>query len=63
MRQGVGADEVALATLWTEYKNKAKLGPAMQELSVRHCAQFAKANDFFFYTGQGGTLTRMMALS
>jgi hypothetical protein len=54
--------EGALAALWTEYKNKVAMGPAMQELPVRHCAEFAKSYDFFFYTGQGGRLTRMMAV-
>ena len=42
--------------LWTDYKNKARLGPAMQEMSVRHCAQFAKTYNYFFYAGQDGML-------
>jgi len=55
-------DKVKYEALLAEYKNKAKVGPLMQELSVRHCAEFARAYNFFFYTGQGNTLTRMLSV-
>jgi len=29
---------------------------------VQHCAEFARQYNFFFYTGQDGTLTRMLSL-
>ena len=32
------------------------------DLSVKHCAEFARLYNFFFYTGQNGTLTRMLSL-
>jgi hypothetical protein len=48
--------------LYDEYKAKAQVGALMQDLSVTHCAEFAREYNFFFYTGQGGTLTRMFSL-
>jgi len=52
----------ARVKLFEEYKAKAKIGPLMQNLSVKHCAEFARQYNFFFYTGQDGTLTRMLSL-
>jgi len=48
--------------LYDEYKAKAKVGALMQQLSVKHCAEFGREYNFFFYTGQGGTLTRMLSV-
>ena len=54
-------DKVKYEGLLAEYKDKAKVGPLMQNLSVKHCAEFARAYNFCFYTGQGNTLTRMLS--
>ena len=48
--------------LYDEYKAKAQVGALMQHLSVKHCAEFAREYNFFFYTGPDGTLTRMLSL-
>lgn len=60
LRAGKG-DELRYEAFIAEWKNKAKIGPLMQELSVRHCAEFAWEYNFLFYTGQGTTLTRMLS--
>jgi len=45
-----------------ESKNKARMGTLMQELSVRHCAEFAREYNFFFFAGEGPILTRMLSV-
>jgi len=59
---GTDPDPADYGRLYDEYKAKAKVGALMQQLSVKHCAEFAREYNFFFYTGQGGTLTRMFSL-
>ena len=59
---GGDTDPDARTKLYEEYKPKAKIGPLMQNLSVKHCAEFARQYNFLFYTGQGATLTRMLSL-
>jgi len=61
-KAGGDTDPDARTKLYEEYKPKAKIGPLMQNLSVKHCAEFARRYNFFFYTGQDGTLTRMLSL-
>ena len=61
-KAGADTDDKVRAKLYEEYKPKAKIGPLMQHLSVKHCAEFAREYNFFFYTGQGGALTRMLSL-
>ena len=61
-KAGGDTDPDARTKLYEEYKPKAKIGPLMQNLSVQHCAEFARQYNFFFYTGQDGTLTRMLSL-
>jgi hypothetical protein len=58
---GSDPDPAQYEGLYDEYKAKAQVGALMQHLSVKHCAEFAREYNFFFYTGQGGTLTRMLA--
>ena len=61
-KAGANTDPTVRTKLYEEYKPKAKIGPLMQNLSVKHCAEFAREYNFFFYTGQDGTLTRMLSL-
>ena len=59
---GTDPDPAEYEKLYDTYKAKAQVGALMQDLSVKHCAEFAREYKFFFYTGQGGTLTRMLAV-
>ena len=61
-KAGGDTNPAARTKLYEEYKPKAEIGPLMQNLSVTHCAEFARQYNFFFYTGQGAPLTRMLSL-
>lgn len=56
---GANDDEVIGERLLTEYKGKAGVGQLAQDLSIKHCFEFARQFNFFFYSGTGGTLTRV----
>jgi hypothetical protein len=50
-----------------KFKTIAQVGAIMQRLSVKHCAEFARAYNFLFYTGvstpgQEVALTRMLSV-
>lgn len=58
---GSDPSEAEYVGLYETYKAKAQVGALMQHLSVKHCAEFARDYNFFFYTGNDGTLTRMLS--